>query len=92
MGTIPGFGMSASTVKARKACAASFNTFLAEQHQRDETWPEVMDALTEVHANDRTLYERFAFWLTYNTESASGDAYKLGTLKSYVRSAAQIML
>ena len=83
--------MSAATVKARKSTMASFNTFLEEQHQVDETWPSTMESLTEEQANDRTLYERFAFWLTYTSESARGDAYALGTIKSYVRSAAQIM-
>jgi hypothetical protein len=79
-------------VKARTAATARFNSFLAEQHQLDETWPSTMESLTEAQANDRTLFERFAFWLTYTTESTSGEAFKLGTIKSYVRSAAQMMM
>jgi hypothetical protein len=52
MGSIPALGMSAATVKARKSTMASFNTFLEEQHQVDETWPSTMESLTEEQAND----------------------------------------
>jgi hypothetical protein len=92
MGAIPALGIADATVKARRAATARFNSFLADQHQLDDTWPSTMDDLTEAQANDRTLYERFAFWLTFTTESAGGEAFKLGTIKAYVRSAAQIMM
>jgi hypothetical protein len=91
MGAIPALGMAAATVKARNSTTASFNSFLQDQHQVDETWPVTMESLTEEQANDRTLYERYAFWLTYTSESSRGVSYSLGTIKSYARSAAQIM-
>jgi len=91
MPSIPSLGISQATVQGRASSKVSFEKFLVEQHGCDDSWPKTMQELTEDQANDKALYERYAYWLTYESESSRGGALSLDTIKSYVRTAAQIM-
>jgi hypothetical protein len=91
MPSIPAVGISQSTIQGRASSRVSFEKFLEEQHNVDESWPKTMEELTEDQANDKALYERYAYWLTYESESSRGGALSLDTITSYVRAAAQIM-
>ena len=93
--TMPGvasLGMAQSTIEGRDTIRRNFSEFLVEQNRVDSSWPINFDALTEEQANDITLYERYAFWLTYTSESSRGANYALGTRRNYLRGIAQQLL
>ena len=93
--TMPGvasLGMAQSTIEGRDTTRANFSLFLLEQNRVDSSWPINFDELTDEQANDITLYERYAFWLTYTSESSRGAAFALGTRKNYLRGIAQQLL
>ncbi len=89
MGSILSIGTAASTLDGRDSARKNFAEFLVDQNIIDRSWPATFEGLTEVQANDVTLYERYAYWLTYEKESLRGAAFALGTRKDYVRSAGQ---
>lgn len=91
MGSILSVGMSQSSMNSNKSARTSFEKFLVDQNDCDSDWPTTMAELSEEQANDTKMYERFAFWLTYSTDSQRGESYVLGTNKVYVRMAAQQM-
>jgi len=69
MGSILSVGMSQSSMNSNKSARTSFEKFLVDQNDYDSDWPTTMAELSEEQANDTKMYERFAFWLTYSTDS-----------------------
>jgi len=93
--TMPGvaaLGMAQSTIEGRDTRRKIFSEFLVDQNRVDSSWPINFDMLTEEQANDITLFERYAFWLTYTSESSRGATYALGTRRNYLRGIAQQLL
>ena len=72
---VASLGMAQSTIEGRDTTRRNFSEFLIEQNRVDSSWPINFDELTEEQANDITLYERYAFWLTYTSESSKGETY-----------------
>ncbi len=91
MGSIPAMGIAESTLDGREAIKKNFEEFLVDQNIIDQSWPKTVHGLSEGQANDITLYERYAYWITYDKESSRGAAFALGSRKDYVRGAAQLL-
>lgn len=91
MGVVAARGDSKSTNNGRESFKNAFGGFLQYQNQCDPSWPDAIEALTERQANDQGLYERYAFYLINDCVSSHGKPYALGTVKDYVRGAAQLM-
>ena len=80
-----------STELSRITHIKAFNQFLAHQHLRHKDIPTDHASLTEVQANDKTIYERFAHWLVYHFNSKRKKPAELGTIKNYVWGITQIL-
>ena len=74
MGAIPAQGIAQRTVESQVLIKNIFAFFLSHQSEADSSWPADMNDITSMQANDQTLYERYAYYLTCTCESSRGGA------------------
>lgn len=85
MGVIRSRGSAPSTEAGRLVFEANFNKFLVAQKPFFPEWPVTVAELTEEQANDKTVFERYAFYLVYECKTPSGRELAWATCKGYLR-------